>query len=159
MIISLIAKGLFGIIPGMADSYMKNQQNMAVQGTKRSGIWATALTDAAQADIENRKTAAAERSSSPFIMALYILAMIGPVTYYLMFWMDTIFANQVWSIPLYFTDIVIWDWTTYELQRAPDRLEEMGAWLIGVLVGANTAMVGVVKGAKALGNLGFFKGK
>lgn len=158
-IISMVFTGIFKLVPGLAGTYTSYKRDIAVQETERQGMWSQALVHAAQTDVENRKIAAAERANSPMLMFLYFLILIGPILYYMLFWFDTIFANQVWELDLYFFTIPIWDWQAYELTRAPDRLEEMGVWLIGIFVGGNTAVNGVVKGARALQLGGLLKGR
>jgi len=131
---------------GVSGPILAHYQSKDVQETTRQGIWATALVNAANADVENRKTAALERAASPTLMFVYILILFGPVLYYLLFWLDTIFTNQIWTVAGW----TIWDWSTFELTRAPQRLEEMGKWIIGIFIGGNTAVAGVIKGAKIL---------
>ena len=134
------------IFRGVSEPILKHYQSKSIQETKRQGIWAKTLVEAAKADVENRRTAAQERANSPSLMIVYLLILIGPVLYYLLFWFDTIFADQVWSI----FGWTIWDWSVFELTRAPVRLEEMGLWIIGIFIGGNTAVAGVIKGAKIL---------
>lgn len=144
---------------GIAGPILDHYKSKDIQTTKRQGIWATALIGAANADVENRRLAMQERANSPLLMWIYVMVLIGPVLYYLLFWFDTIFANQIWEIDLWLFTIPIWDWQEYELQRAPERLEDMGRWVIGIFLGATGAVTGIVKGAKALRAAGIFKGK
>lgn len=158
-ILSMVFGGVFKLLPGLADSYFKAQQAAGVQGTKRTNAVTRALVHAAEIDVENRTVAAQERKDHPVLLWLYMLVLIGPILYYLMFWGDTIFGNQVWAINLYFFQVPLIDWTTYELTRAPDRLEEFGRDLILLFVGGSVAVNGVVKGVKEIGKTGLFKGK
>jgi hypothetical protein len=145
-----IAKAVFGVVPGLATSYMKHQENRAIQGTKRQQVWAQSVTIAAQTDVENRKVAAQERMNHPILLAMYVLVLAGPVLYYLVFWMDTIFAGQDWGFI---------NWGSFNLPRAPARLEEMGVNIINVFIGGTVAVGGVTKTAKILANSGLFRGK
>ena len=134
------------IFRGVSGPILKHYQSKELQETARQGIWAKTLVEAAQADVENRKIAAKERAGSPSLMFIYLMILFGPVLYYLLFWLDTIFGTQVWTI----LGFELWDWGQFELARAPARLEEMGKWVIGIFIGGNTAVAGVIKGAKIL---------
>lgn len=147
------------VFRGIAGPILDHYKSKDIQVTQRQGLWAGALINAAQADVKNRELAQAERANNPWMMFVYFLILIGPVLYYFMFWMDTIFADQVWAINLYFFEINIWNWKEYELTRAPARLEDMGKWIIGIFIGGGAAVAGVVKGAKVLSAAGIFKGK
>lgn len=158
-IITMLITGVFKMVPGLASTYTKHRESMAVQDTKRQGIWSDTLLSAANIDVENRKLAMQERSNSPMLMRMYVVLLFFPILYYTMYWMDTIFAGQVWEINLYFFTIPIWDWEKYVLKAAPPDLAEMGKWLIGIFVGGNTAVNGIVKGAVALKASGIIKGR
>lgn len=147
---SIGASAIVKIFRGIAGPILEHYQHKDRQETERMGIWSNALVRASEADVDLRRIAAQERANNPALMVIYVLILIGPVTYYLLFWMDTIFADQRWAINLYLFEIPIWDWTTFEVARAPERLEEMGKWIIGIFLGAGTASAGVVKGAKIL---------
>lgn len=155
MILGTLASGFFKIIPGLAQKYLDHKQNQAVQGTQRQGIWAGALVSAAHADVENRRIAAAERSGNRILMGLYIMTLAGPVFYWFMFWMDTIFAGQVWSL----WGWEIMNWATWDLPRAPDRLEEYGKEVIANGLFGTAAIYGVTKAAKILQATGLLNGK
>ena len=154
-LVQFLLSGVFRLAPGLAKSYLDHRKNESVQQTARQGTWAGALTNAAEADVEHRRIAAQERANSPWLMALYVNIILWPSLYYTMFWADTIFAGQVWTL----FGWTIFDWEAYELKAAPARLEEMGRWVIGLFIGGNTAVVGVVKGARALQAAGIFRGR
>lgn len=156
---SLILNLVFKAIPGLSSTYAKHRESMAVQDTKRQGIWSNTLLNAANIDVENRKLAMQERANTPGLMFLYYMVLGPPILYYLMYWADTIFAGQIWEINLYFFTIPIWDWEEYVLEKAPADLAEMGKWIIGIFIGGNTAVIGVVKGASALKAAGLLKGR
>lgn len=140
---------------GIAGPILQHYQAKDKQTTDRQGIWAKALVGAAHADVENRKTAAAERASNPILMGIYIMIMFPPALYWFLFWMDTIFSGQTWTI----FGWTIMDWATWNLPSAPKRLEAMGQEVLIVFIGGTSAVYGVVKGAKVLGAAGIFKGK
>lgn len=127
------------LFKGAADSILEYYESKDTQETLRQGTWAHALVNAAKADVENRKVAAAERAGSPLMMTLYFLVVFPPIMYYGLFWADTIFQFS-WDLP-----------------RAPSRLEEFGQSILTIFIGGGTAVAGVVKGAKILSNAGIFR--
>lgn len=155
LLIQFLFSGIFKLVPGLAQGWLNHKKSQAIQQTSRQEIWSDALVTAAHADVEHRKVAAQERANSPWLMRLYINIVFWPSLYYTVWWMDTIFAGQVWTI----FGWTIFDWGEFVLPAAPARLEEMGQWIIGIFIGGNTAVVGVVKGAKALRAIGMFKGQ
>jgi len=144
------------VFKGVAGPILDHYKSKDIQVTKRQGIWASTLVSAAQADVENRRLAQAERSQHPVLMAIYVMIVFPPALYWFLFWLDTIFANDVWTFFGFFT---IMDWTTWELTRAPDRLEEMGRDILAIFLGGGSAVYGITKGAKILRASKIFEGK
>jgi hypothetical protein len=149
------ASAFVSIFRGVAGPILEHYQHKDRQVTARQGTWAAALVSAAQADVEHHAIAAKERATNPWMMFLSFMIIFPPALYSFMFWMDTIFAHQTWSL----FGWTLWDWTTYELEKAPDRLEQMGNQILLVTIGGGSAVMGVTKGAKILSNAGVFKGK
>ena len=139
IITSFGAGGIVKIFSGIAQPIVDYYKDKDTQETLRQGTWANALHQAALADVENRKTAAAERAGNPWLMALYINIVFWPMMYYTLFWVDTMFQFE-------------WD-----LARAPSRLEEFGQYILITFLGGGSAVFGVVKGAKVLANAGMFR--
>lgn len=145
------------VFRGVAGPILEHYKSQDIQVTKRQGIWASTLVSAAQADVENRKLAQAERAQHPILMAIYVMIVLPPALYWFLFWMDTIFAESAWSIP--FLGWTIMDWSTWDLPRAPDRLEEMGRDILAIFLGGGSAVYGITKSAKILRASKIFEGK
>jgi len=127
------------VFRGVAQPILDHYKSKDVAISARQGTWAGALVTAAQADVENRKTAVAERAGSPIIMSMYVILVVMPLLYYTLFWADTIFQFE-WDLP-----------------RAPARLEEFGQYILITFLGGGSAVFGIVKGAKVLANAGMFR--
>jgi hypothetical protein len=127
------------VFSGISKPILDYYKDKDTAETIRQGTWAKALVTAAQADVENRKTAQAERASSPIIMMMYVALVVMPLMYYTLFWADTIFQFE-WDLP-----------------RAPQRLEEFGQYILITFLGGGSAVFGIVKGAKVLANAGIFR--
>lgn len=142
---------------GIAGPILEHYQAKDVQVTARQGIWANALVGAAMADVENRRIAAEERGKHPILMALYVGVIAPVVFYWMLFWLDTIFAGQIWRVP--WLGWTVMDWVSWDLPRAPQRLEEMGKEVLVVFLGGGSAVYGVTKAANIMKGSGLFRGK
>ena len=152
------------IFRGVAGPILEHFQHKDRQVSVRQGTSAAALVSASQADVEHRRLAMQERASNPFLMGIYVMIIIGPALYWFLFWMDTIFAGQVWTLHLeiWGWTLIEWEimnWVTWDLPRAPKRLEEYGKQILMTFIGGGSAVVGMVGAAKALNKAGIFRGK
>jgi len=131
------ASAFIKLFRGVAGPVLDHYKEKEVQETARQSTWAQALVKAAEADVVNRKTAAEERAGNPWLMTLYINIVFWPMMYWTLFWLDTIFSG----LPFF---------NTWDLPRAPERLEEFGQYVIVTFLGGGSAVFGITKGAKIL---------
>lgn len=146
IIASFSAGAIVKVFKGISGPIFDHYKSEGRIGTQRQGIWASALVQAAQTDVEHRKLAQQERASNPLIMFLFLNIIGWPTLYWSLFWADTIFAEQVWTV----FGFEIWNWVEYELPRAPERLEAYGKEVIQWGFGFGASSYGLIKGAKVL---------
>lgn len=128
------------VFRGISGPIFDHFKNKSVQETNRQGIWANALSRAAEADVEHRRLAQQERAANPIVMFLFLNIIGWPTLYWSLFWADTIF-QFAWDLP-----------------RAPERLEEYGKQVIQWGFGFGATSYGIIRSAKALKGAGIFKG-
>lgn len=132
---SFTASAIVTIFGGISKPILDYYQEKGKTEVAAQGQFQATLIKAAQLDVENRKLAAAERASSPWVMGLYLWIVFWPAAYYTAFWMDTIFSQ----IPPF---------TWFDLPRAPERLEEFGQYILVTFLGGGSAVYGVTKAVK-----------
>jgi len=86
-----------------------------------------------------------------------VMIVLPPALYWCLFWLDTIFADVAWTVPV--LGWTIMDWATWDLPRAPDRLEQMGRDILAIFLGGGSAVYGLTKSAKILRASKIFEGK
>jgi hypothetical protein len=126
------ANAFIKIFKGIAQPVLDYYTDKERVDAQKHSVWADALVRAAEADVERNKTAAMERMNSPFILAFYLNVVFWPSLYFTLFWIDTIFQ------------------LTWDLPKAPDRLEEFGQYIVITFIGGGSAVFGLTKSAKIL---------
>ncbi len=123
--------GLFGT--SALNGVFSTLNNKMTQETARQGIWATALTNAVAAEVQQREIASRERVAlwgSLWYRLLVYVIIAPPATYIAAVYIDTIFQFS-WKIP-----------------SAPARFEDWGFTLLMTFIGGGSAVSAVVGAAK-----------